>query len=197
MRRGWSPAVYLLIGIGVLAVAIGIDLGRRLFAGPGKPPTAVAPQAPPPFLPDFAVGDPAPDFTLPDRSGARRRLSELVTGDTLLCFTCGCANCLDLQTYIGILRKKMGSAAPDLVSISTMPKDREEGWLKDIGQQHPILYDRWNGPVVTEFRGHPCPRVYRLKPGMKVAWIGPSPKDVPDMRAIGNAVGGNLGFPPQ
>ena len=83
--RGWKLALGIL-----LALVVG-EVGREIVLGMEKPP-APAKKAEPThtYDPAFHKGDPAPDFTLPDRDGKPHRLSQLVRRDTLLFFTCGC-----------------------------------------------------------------------------------------------------------
>ena len=189
---------WILLVILLVFVVVGVEVGRTALKEaardqPAAPASAASPGAPA-FDPDFRVGDPAPEFTLPDRAGRPHKLSELVRGDTLLCFICGCASCEDLQTYMGLLARKMGKKAPQVVSVSTMPKESEESWVRRTGLPQTLVYEPKDGPVMDQYRGHPCPRVYRVDGARKVTWISPSPKDVPSMRTIGLSVAMGLGF---
>ena len=189
----------LLAGLGLLAVIVGAEQAKGLLAPPSppKPPAA----APTPVSsngrnnPAFAVGDSAPDFALPDAKGARRRLSDLVRRDTMLCFACGCAQCLDIQTYLGMLKQRMGANGPDVISVTSMPVDREQSWVRDTSLQQTFLYDKKDGPVMSRYKGHPCPRLYRLKADRTVSWIGSSPVDQPELEQLGHEMAANLGFP--
>lgn len=192
MRRHWSANTWVLTILAVILVLAAIDIGSRLLAGPRREPEAGPAQR---YDPAFKMGDLAPDFALPDRSGRRHRLSDLARGDTLLCFTCGCKSCLDLQTYVGELIQKLGPRAPQVLNVTTMPKDREDTWYRDTRLKQTLLYEQKEGPVMEQYRGHPCPRVYRLRPDRRVAWIGPSPRDTPYLAEIGHQVAANLGFP--
>lgn len=145
--------------------------------------------------PSFRTGDLAPDFSLPDRSGKARRLSELARGDTLLLFTCGCANCLALETYLARLIRQLGNRAPRVVDVTLTSPEQEAARRRDTGLRETPLYIRRENPVFQEYRGHPCPRVYRLNPDRRVAWIGPSPRAVRSMRAIAEALAVELGLP--
>ncbi len=194
MKRWWNPKTCLLLGIGLLTLLILGDYLRSVLITPAG---SAAAGGDPKYRPAFRVGDVAPDFSLPDRGGKVHHLQDLVRRDTLLCFTCGCANCLDLQTYLGILIKRMGEAAPDVISVSTMPRDREETYFRDTRLKQKILYEPKEGPVMDLYKGHPCPRVYRLKGDRTVAWIGTSPGDVPYVQVIGSELAENLGFPPE
>lgn len=190
LRRSWGATGWLLAGCGILLLLVLFDVGRRLLAAPRPLPAAVEAGSPPPFK----VGDPAPDFELPDRTGKRHRLSSMVRRDTLVCFTCGCANCLDLQTYLAMLLKRMGKKAPDVITVTTMPREREETYIRDTGLKAPYLYEPKKGPVMALYRGHPCPRVYHLRGDRTVAWIGSSPEESQFLQLVGNELAEHLGF---
>src|SRR5688572_2916328 len=102
---------WVLIGIGAVGLMLTAEWVARTFSPPQSLGSAAAENQAemhvgkpidPKMVPDFNVGDQAPDFSLPDSKEVTHRLSELVKKDTVLCFTCGCANCLDVQTYMGI-----------------------------------------------------------------------------------------------
>lgn len=195
MARGRNNStIWLLAGLALILLTAAIEIGRQLIA---PPPTPGSPQAKSRYAPDFKVGDVAPDFELPDHSGKPHRLSRLVHRDTLLSFICACASCVDVQTYTGILIKRMGPAAPDLITVTTMPKDREETYFRDTQLKQRLLYEPKEGPVMELYRGHPCPRLYRLRADRTVAWIGSSPGETPFVQAIGNELAVNLGFEPE
>lgn len=194
MKRRLNANTWILIGLCGILLLVGADAAVRLFAGASGASSEPG-AAPPAEDSHLMAGDQAPDFTLPDRSGRPHKLSELVHRDTVLCFTCGCANCLDVQTYLGILLKKMGARAPSVVTVTTMPKDREDAWRRDTRLKETLLYEPKDGPVMAQYQGHPCPRIYRLKPDRQIWWIGPSPNQVPSMRELGDAMAANLGFP--
>ena len=192
-----------MCGICTLAVIVGMEsLGRMLrpsvSADEGAPKAAVVVREPDPKLaPDFRVGDIAPDFTLPDSKDVEHRLSALVRRETLLCFTCGCAKCLDVQTYLGILMKRAGAKAGPVISVSTMPKAREASYRRDTKLRQTILYESKGGPVMKQYRGHPCPRIYGLKADRTVAWIGMSPDEAGSVSDIGMEMAAKLGFQPE
>lgn len=123
----------------------------------------------------FQVGDAAPDFALPDRTGKTRRLSELVDRQTLLWFTCGCSRCREMQALMGRLARRLGQKAPQVVSVTTGLPEAEEAYRRDTRLDQVVLYAPGESAVYREYRGHPCPRVFGLKADRTVAWIGPSP----------------------
>lgn len=199
MKPRWNATGVVLIFILGLVVLAGFDVlrgsgGPQAASSPEPPPAVDASAQPARFDPGFRVGETAPDFALPDRFGKVQRLSQMVRGDTLLFTTCGCAHCLDLQNYVGILLRKMGDRAPAVINLTTMPPDRELTWIRDTHLPQQFVYEKKNGPVTGMYRGHPCPRVFRLQPGLKVTWIGPSIKDALSLEAVGDAVAANLGF---
>lgn len=187
-RGGWK--LWLLIAVGVVALAVARDMARIFF--PTKEDIQQASRGP--NAPKFKEGDLAPEFTLPDRTGKQRAFSELVKSDTLLFFTCGCSNCQEVETYVGILRKKMGAKAPQVINVTTAKPEGEESWIERTALPQTILYEEKGGPVMKLYEGHPCPRVYRIRPDRTVAWIGPSPEMGASIQIVGVAVARNLGF---
>lgn len=190
MRGPRNANRWVLISLGLLLLVIGYDVVSRSLRGSQTQARGASPK----YVPAFQVGEPAPDFTLPDAAGQTHRLSELVHRDTVLCFACGCSKCLDVQTYLGLLVKRMGTRAPDVISVTTMPRDRDETWRRDTRLKQRLLYEQKEGPVVAQYRGHPCPRIFRLRGDRTVAWIGTSPGDVEFLQVIGNEMAENLGF---
>lgn len=189
----WSANTWVLVILSVVLILVGVDLGRRTLAvtkaqvEEGKPPTTD---------PDFKVGDTAPDFELADRTGKKHKLSELAGKDTLLSFLCGCSSCRQVQTYTGVLTRKLGPKAPKLVAVTSADPAAEESWFRDTGVKEALLYERGPGPtpVMDKYKGHPCPRVFRLGPDRKVEWIGPSPSPGMPMTQVGMQLAENLGF---
>lgn len=186
MRKSWYSNLWRT---GILAgtlIVIGAALCRPSVSAP--PPGR--------YDPEFKVGDVAPDFSLPDSQGARRTLSTLVRRDTLVCFACGCSSCLEVQTFLAKLVQKMGPKAPDFISVTSMPVEREETWFRDTRLKQTVLYEARNGPVMELYRGHPCPRLYRLNGERRVEWIGASPANTISLRNIKLGAALVLGFPP-
>lgn len=178
-----------------MAALVLFDVGSRLLT-PG--PVAIAtPRAPGAFDPPFSVGAKAPDFTLPDGAGKPHKLSDMVRRDTLLYFICGCANCIDLQTFTALMLKGLGTRAPDVIAVTTMPSDREETYFRDTRLKQRLLYERKQGPILKQYRGHPCPRVFRLAPDRTVTWIGSSPGESRELRRVGLELAAQLGYSPE
>jgi len=175
MKPHWSPTTWLAVIAGLILLIVGIDIGRNaLVAAPEIPPD-VEPEASTSKDPDFKVGDKAPDFTLKDRAGVEHALSNEVKSDTSLNFICGCSACEDMQKWMSKLWKKMGPKAPPVISVSTAAKEAEASWFRRTQLKQTILYDDDRTKVGDKYKGTPCPRIFRVKPDLTVAWIGPSP----------------------
>ncbi|MGV3723674.1 MAG: redoxin domain-containing protein [Actinomycetota bacterium] len=191
MRKRWNANTWVVVILFTLIGLIGFDIGRQMLqAAAEKAEKAV----PPSMDPTFKVGDKAPDFTLPDSKKKPVTFSKLVKGDTMLWFTCGCSNCLEMQEYMGKLSKQLGAKTPAIVNVTTMLPDREETWLRDTKLKQTILYENGQGPVGAQYKGHPCPRYFRVKGDQTVASIGDSPRMVPDMKLIASNLARELGF---
>lgn len=195
MRKRWNANTWVVVILFTLIGLIGIDIGRQMLQASAE---KAAPNAPPVSMkPDFKVGDPAPDFTLPNAKQQQVTFSKLVKGDTLLWFTCGCSNCLEVQEYMGKLSKQLGAKAPDIINVTTMLPDREETWLRDTKLKQTIVYEpNSQGPVGVQYKGHPCPRYYRIKGDRTVATIGDSPREVKEMTVFAANLAKDLGFAP-
>jgi AhpC/TSA family protein len=193
MKQRWTANTWVLATLLGIIVVAGVEAGRQILVGSATE----GPRAESSFKPGFDVGAVAPDFTLPDSKQKPHRLSELIKKDTLLCFTCGCENCRQLQTYLSGLRSRMKAKAPQVISVTTALPDAEEAYIRDTGLPHLILYEAKESgtPVMELYKGHPCPRVYRLHADRKVAWISPSPGEVPPTE-VGLALAAHLGFDP-
>lgn len=189
-NQGRRLAVAALLVLGALIL---FDVGRRyLTTVRDEEVRSVAGD----WRPPFRVGDPAPDFELPDASGRRHSLQSELHGDTLLCMLCGCDRCRQMQTYLGVMLRSLGSRAPSVVSVTTAPADAEAAWKRDTKLPQVMLYDSKEAgkPVIQQYRADPCPRVYRVAPDRRVTWIGPSPAEVGTMDQFGAALARNLGY---
>lgn len=191
MKRRWDSTRVVLTSLIVLLALVGYDLTRKFFSDSSEARFRATQGE---NTPRFREGDLAPDFTLPDSKGADHSLASLVKGDTLLCFLCGCGHCRHTQTYLTRVLKQMGARAPRVVSVTTAPAQMEAAWRRDTGLEQTLLYEsKANGsPITTMYRGHPCPRIFRLRADRHVAWIGPSPAEVNDMKDVGMAMAQNL-----
>jgi peroxiredoxin len=189
VRWSWricAVLVGLMLGLPALLAAISRSPAANATAGETSPRLSAEP--------DFQVGDQAPDFELPDSAGRAHHLSQLAKSDTILCFACGCKDCQILQTCLGKLVRQMGSHAPPVVTVTTMPRESEASWIRDTGLRQTLLYEDHGGPIMREYRGNPCPRFYHLRNGRTVAWIGPSTKTVRYRDQIGILLAQQLGW---
>ncbi len=182
MRRGrMSSTGWLLTGFAGILLIFGTEMALRTF-NPKPPPPPEDPLAK--VKPPFEVGDSAPDIILPDSKGQIQQLSKVVRKPSLMIFSCGCANCRTFQTYLGMLVKKLGPKAPDIISAGSTDPAAEEAWVRDTGlRQYVMMYEKGAGPEATpkthyidDWKGHPCPRAFGLDKKLKVSWIGTSPE---------------------
>ncbi len=141
--------------------------------------------------PGFKVGDIAPDFTLPDRTGGRQTLSQLVNGDTYLMFICGCSRCRATTSYLSRLLAKRKGPRPTVLSVASFDPESEEAYLRDTHLQQTLLYTDATSKDAIEkmYKGHPCPRVFHLDGNRKVLWISASPKDDHVVNQMGTSWG--------
>lgn len=191
--RNWSSNTWVLAILSVVLVVVAIDYSRQ-FVKDAKAFEAPAEAENPQHMPAFKVGDVAPDFSLPNAKGEPQSLSKLVKRDTLLCFTCGCSNCRQLQTYLAALNKPLGAKAPDVITITTSAPEAEKAYRRDVPLEHTLLYEAQQGPVMEEYKGHPCPRVYGVDKDRKVTWISSSLKLIPMTAEIASELASHLGF---
>ncbi len=193
--RNWNSNTWVLAILSVVLVVVAIDYSRQ-FVKDAKaleaPSNAEAEN--PQHMPKFKVGDEAPDFSLANAKGVPQTLSKLVKRDTLLCFTCGCSNCRQLQVYLGALTKDLGAKAPDVITVTTSAPEAEQSYRRDVPLKHTMLYEPQQGPVMAEYKGHPCPRVYGLSKDRKVTWISSSLKVIPITSEIAHEMARHLGF---
>jgi peroxiredoxin len=192
MARRWKSRSIVLAAVAVVMILCGVDLGRSYLAGVTEERFRAAHGD---VTPPFKQGDLAPDFTLPDSAGKKHSLSSLVHRDTMLCLLCGCDQCRQAQAYLGQLLRKMGDRAPQVISVSSAPPEGEAAWKRETRLEQTLLYDSKaiRTPIIELYRGHPCPRLYRLSADRRVTWIGPSPVEGRDMLAFGAAMERNLG----
>jgi thiol-disulfide isomerase/thioredoxin len=192
MKTRWNANTWVLVVLLTLIGVVGFDIGHEYFKGGNASAAKITPPDP---YPKFKVGDPAPDFILPDAKGKKHALSELVHKDTFLSFNCGCSNCRDMETYLAELQKRLGDKAPQFLTVTSMNAEREETWFRDTGLKQTILYTPHGDTSVMDlYKGHPCPRMFRVTADRKVAWIGPSMSLMPSLKAVGGEAAANLGF---
>jgi hypothetical protein len=170
--KRWDAHAWLLVVLAGIVLVAGVGVARRCLE---RLTPARAVFIPDSYQPTFREGDTAPDFAFADRTGRKRRLSELVRGDTLLWFTCGCSRCRELQVFMDRLARRLGKQAPAVISVTSGLPEAEDAYRRDVPLGQVILYGEPASTIWQRYRGHPCPRVFRLNADRTVAWIGPSP----------------------
>jgi hypothetical protein len=115
----------------------------------------------------------------------------------LLWFICGCDACKELQGYATQLMRRLGPKAPDNIALTTQEPVAAKAWIRDTGFQQHMLFEKKNGPIMEKYRGHPCPRIYRLDADRRVRWISPSLARTRHMEDMGNSLAVQLGFEPE
>jgi hypothetical protein len=198
--KHWSATTWVLMIVGGILLLVGIDVGRQVLVNTSGGVTAPDAEVPAEGkTPEFKVGDKAPDFTFKDAAGTPHSLSSMVKGDTTLSFICGCSQCEEMQLWLSKLYKKMGAKAPKVVSVSTAAKEGEEAWKRKTELKQTIVFEE-DGPekerVEKIYKGHPCPRLFRLEPDLTVAWIGPSPTPDAPLDLMKEAVASMHGYQP-
>ncbi len=195
MSARWNANTVLLAVFVLILVGAGVDYGRRVLGGPKPKPEAAPTTAKNPAEPDFKVGDPAPDFALPDSKKKMRKLSELVDKKTLLFFACGCSNCRQIQSLLADMRRNKPGSVPPVITITSAPPEAEEAWLRDTKLEQTMLYHRAgvSPDPMTIYRGKPCPRLYIVNADRTVKFIGMSPSQMAGMYPIGAQIAKELG----
>jgi hypothetical protein len=191
MKKRWGANTWLLIVLVTIIGLVGIDIGRRMFAGP----VPVVPPEPVGGPPEFEVGDRVPEVTLPDETGKEQHLRDLIKRDTLLAFSCGCSQCEGYQVYLSKVFAKVKGETPEVVSINTTMPDSHEAWLRKTNLPQKFLYTQsLSSKDLKPFRGHPCPRAFRIAADDSVTWIGSSPANAPTPELLGVEVAREFGF---
>jgi peroxiredoxin len=176
MSARWNANTLLLSLFVLILIGAGLDYGRRVL-GENKSEvpksTAVKGEG---MNPDFAVGDPAPDFALPDSQKRVHKLSELVKGETLLFFACGCQNCKQVQTWLADFQRSGKVKVPPVITITSAPPESEQSWFRDTGLKQTMLFHTPKDqpdPMIL-YKGKPCPRIYIVNGDRTVKFIGTS-----------------------
>jgi peroxiredoxin len=189
MKRRWNANSLVLTVLLVILALVGIDVGRRMMAGPVeiKPPKVDT-------TPEFKVGDAAPAFSFPDQHSTTLKFADLVRRDTLLVFSCGCAQCREFQTYLGKMEKTLGPKAPDVVSVNTTDPMAADSWMRSTGLKQTMLYGPHKDGPAAPYHGAPCPRAFRVSADHKITYIGKSRADGIPVQFLGEDLAQQLGF---
>src|SRR5262249_51164704 len=106
-----------------------------------------------------------------------RRLSELEGKPAVLLFLCGCSRCYLMVEALQQIEKQLPGEKPRHLVVTTMSAGEAESWQKRTGFDALFLFEQnSHGPVIHEYSGHPCPRVYVLDNQRSIRYISPSPE---------------------
>lgn len=184
MRRNSTVVVF-----GIFTLVLLIIVGERVA-------TALKPAPLPPrplWAPDFDQRDPAPDFELPDAKGKTHRLSRLTKGATFVGFAGEDEQSVRLFRYLGVLRRGMGQYAPRFITVATFPPHREAEFRRRTDLPQIILYEKKGGPVASQYKADPAPRIFSLTREGRVRSVGLSRMEA-SMVALANTAALDLGF---
>jgi peroxiredoxin len=122
-----------------------------------------ASQPPPP--PPLAIGDPAPEFSLPDLGGRERSLQDFLGQPLVLnFFSPACSFCLELAPRLGQLPEN----GPRVLVISHGDSDENLRLAKDHKWRCDVLLDS-TGQVMQAYRAGGTPTGYSLDADGRVA----------------------------
>jgi peroxiredoxin len=109
----------------------------------------------------LAVGDTAPDFSLPEAGGTPRRLSEaLAAGPVVLAFLkADCAACNLAFPYLERLNQAYPGGGWTIWGVSQHPARAAEWFARNTGLTFPLLIDADGGPDPAA-SGFPVSRAY-------------------------------------
>lgn len=186
MRRPEANKLVLLLFGGVLLLIAG-DYIRATLTDPSLRPPKIEKS---PYETDFKEGGLAPDFTLLDREGRGRRLSQYAGKEVLLSFVSDDAKSRAVMRYVASLaerRRKLGKPAPVFVTVADFGPAREQAFLRETGLRQIVLYEAKDGPVARQYKAEARPRCFQLAGRLGVVVIGASPGEAP-LFEVGNEV---------
>lgn len=131
-----SRSNWLILGLAVLAAALGGYLQPR-----SQPPATAAPAA---------IGQPLPALSLPDLDGTLHALSEYRGRRVLLNFwATWCVPCLEEMPALAEAQTKFGENAPIVVGIAMDEPDRVRAFLAAHPVNYPILIGETSAPSTS------------------------------------------------
>jgi peroxiredoxin len=167
VRLGERALTWLLGGLAAIIAVMTVGVVWVTL----RPPAADSPRE------ELHAGMVAPDFGLPDDADRTRRLSELDGKPTVLLFLCGCDRCYLMVRALQETEKGLRGEKPRHVVVTTMTPSEADTWQVRTGFHALFLFEKSSrGPVMQQFAGHPCPRVYVLDSRRSIKYISPSPK---------------------
>jgi peroxiredoxin len=115
-----------------------------------------------------AVGDAAPDFTLPDADGTPRHLGEaLGTGPVVLAFLkADCAACNLAFPYLERLHQAYPSDRWTIWGVSQHPARAAQWFAKNTGVTFPLLVDADGFPVSRAYDPEATPTIFLVDGGV-------------------------------
>jgi peroxiredoxin len=155
-----------LVQLGPLVSRVETIAGRlqQFGLGPAQP-------APPQGLP---LGSPAPEFELPDITGAQRSLKEFRGRRVLVIFfNAHCDFCLDMAPDLAELPVDGEGGAPLPVILANGSLEDNQAMARDFGLNCPILLQQ-QGEVATRYQADGTPNGYLIDEEGRIA----SPKAV-------------------
>jgi thioredoxin-dependent peroxiredoxin len=105
------------------------------------------------------VGQPAPDFTLPTRTGDKIQLRYLHARPVLLCFFCNCGLCRAVATELARTPELMRKA--QVVVVASDPNVVDHLFGRETGLEALYLKDA-TPPVARRYGSEGCPRCWLL-----------------------------------
>jgi peroxiredoxin len=115
----------------------------------------------------LAVGEAAPDFTLPDANGGVRHLAEaLAAGPVVLAFLkADCATCSLAFPYLERLHRAYPTGGWTIWGISQHPARAAQWFAKNTGVTFPILVDADGFPVSRAYDPEATPTLFLVDDG--------------------------------
>lgn len=124
----------LIIVVASLGALAGFWAGGALKS----PQRTVQIDAPAPI----AIGDPAPDFALPDLSGTTRTLADFRGRPVLINFwATWCAPCVEEMPLLAALRERHADAELEVIGIALDDLHAVRSFVAELSISYPILLD--------------------------------------------------------
>ena len=119
------------------------------------------------------TGIQATDFTLPDVSGNRRTLDELLQQGSVVVafFKISCPTCQYTFPFLERLHKELGGASAKIVGVSQDVRRKTEGFNREYGVTFPVLLDSEDEdyPVSNAFGITHVPSLFLIEPDRRIA----------------------------
>jgi peroxiredoxin len=166
-----------LVGIVIpwLFVAFGCWLGYQLLRQNGRilmhletleqrlGPLPTAPTAAPSPPPGLPIGSPAPEFALPDLSGARRALAQFRGRRLLLIFfNPGCGFCTRMAPDLAALPTDGDAGRPLPLVVTTGEAEANRQLVQEHGIRCPVLLQTVADGVASAYHAHGTPMGYLI-----------------------------------